>query len=120
MPTRLTTPDQILKAALQKEMQARDFYADLAARTSVDFVQDLLRNLQNEESKHVRLIQAMLGRLEAGKPLGLWAWKLADGFEGARQHSRRAQNPVSSSQNPVVECQGLAGYSSATIIRLIQ
>ncbi|MDD4061018.1 MAG: ferritin family protein [Kiritimatiellae bacterium] len=70
MPTRLTTPDQILKAALQKEMQARDFYADLAARTSVDFVQDLLRNLQNEESKHVRLIQAMLGRLEAGKPLG--------------------------------------------------
>ena len=39
---------------------------------------------------------------------------------GARQHSRRAQNSESSSQNPVVESQGLAGFSSATIIRLIQ
>ena len=70
MSTRLTTPDQILKTALEKEMQARDFYAELAARTSVDYVRDLLLNLQNEEAKHVHLIQTMLGKLEAGKPLG--------------------------------------------------
>lgn len=70
MSAKLTTPDQILKTALQKEMQARDFYAELANQTSVDFVQELLLNLQNEESKHVHLIQNMLGRLESGRSLG--------------------------------------------------
>jgi rubrerythrin len=67
MSARLTTPDQILKAALKKEEQARDYYAELARQISVDFVKELIENLQIEESKHVRMIQTMLGRLEAGK-----------------------------------------------------
>lgn len=67
--TRLTTPGQILRTALEKEMQARDFYADLANHTSVEFVRELLETLQNEESKHVHMIQHMLGRLESGKSL---------------------------------------------------
>jgi len=64
MTTPLTTPDAILRKALEKETQARDFYAELASRTSVSFVRELLETLQNEESKHVRMIQDMIGRLE--------------------------------------------------------
>ncbi|MBN1558282.1 MAG: hypothetical protein JW951_09070 [Lentisphaerae bacterium] len=60
----LTAPDAILHKALEKETQARDFYAELAAHTSVDFVRDLLITLQNEESRHMRMIRAMIAKLE--------------------------------------------------------
>lgn len=66
---RLSTPDVILHAALRKEEQARDFYAELEATCSVDFVKDLLLTLQNEESKHMHMIQRMLRRLDAGKDI---------------------------------------------------
>ena len=66
MERRLTTPNEILQAALKMETQARDFYAELEKNCSVDFVKDLLLTLQNEESKHMHLIQKMLGRVEAG------------------------------------------------------
>ena len=66
MARRLTTPNEILQAALEKETQARDFYEELGKNCSVDFVKDLLLTLQNEESKHMHLIQKMLGRVEAG------------------------------------------------------
>jgi rubrerythrin len=66
MTKRLTTPNEILQAALDKEMQARDFYAELERNCSVDFVKELLLTLANEESKHVHLIQKMLARVEAG------------------------------------------------------
>ncbi len=62
----LTTPDKILYKALEKEMQARDFYAELAATCTVDFVRNLLRKLQEEESKHVCMIEAMLQKLRSG------------------------------------------------------
>ncbi len=65
--TDLTTPDKILKKALEKEMQARDLYAELACHTSVDFVRELLETLRDEESKHAHMIQKMLGKLESGK-----------------------------------------------------
>jgi rubrerythrin len=63
----LRTPNEILHAALEKEMQARDFYAELAVHIKVDFVKELLLKLQNEETKHVHLIESMLGRLAAGR-----------------------------------------------------
>ena len=63
----LTTPDTILRKALEKETQACDFYAGLATGCSVDFVKELLEKLRNEEAKHVKLIQDMLGRLESGR-----------------------------------------------------
>jgi rubrerythrin len=66
MARRLTTPNEILQAALEKETQARDFYEELGKNCSVDFVKDLLLTLQNEESKHMHLIQKMLGRVDAG------------------------------------------------------
>ena len=62
----LKTPVAILNAALKKEYSARDFYAELANRCHVEFVQDLLRRLQNEEEKHVTLIRNMLARIAAG------------------------------------------------------
>jgi rubrerythrin len=64
----LRTPDEIPRTALEKETQARDFYAQLALECSVDFVKELLQTLQNEESKHMHMIQEFLGRLGAGRP----------------------------------------------------
>lgn len=66
-PEKARTPDQILRLALQKETQARDAYRELAAHCSVDFVRDLLLKLQDEEQKHMRMIQGMLARLELGR-----------------------------------------------------
>jgi rubrerythrin len=63
----MTTPDQILQKALEKETQARDFYAEFALSCGVDFVRELLEKLRNEESKHMRMIQDMRARLESGK-----------------------------------------------------
>lgn len=68
-PHDLKTPDRILRKAMEKETQARDFYADMAAHCSVGFVRDLLETLQNEEYKHMRMIETMLGRLESGMSL---------------------------------------------------
>jgi rubrerythrin len=65
-PHVVTTPEEILRKALEKETQARDFYAELAASCSVDLVRELLEKLQNEESKHMRMIRDMIGRLESG------------------------------------------------------
>jgi rubrerythrin len=65
----MSTPDQILRKALEKEKQARDLYEDLAADCSVDFVRELLEKLRNEEAKHVRMVQDMIGRLAAGLSL---------------------------------------------------
>ena len=62
-PPPLRTPDQILRAALEKEMDARDFYAELANRCHVDFVKELLLQLQVEEEKHAALIRKAQARL---------------------------------------------------------
>ena len=63
------TPDQILKEALAREKEARDFYGGLATHTSVDFVKKLLERLETEESKHVALVQEMITRLNRGKDI---------------------------------------------------
>jgi rubrerythrin len=65
--TQLRTPDEILKRALQKETQARDFYDSLAATCSVDFVKEMLLRLKDEEAKHIHMINDMLARLESGR-----------------------------------------------------
>jgi rubrerythrin len=66
-PNNMTTPDQILQKALEKETQARDFYAEFAANCAVDFVRELLEKLRDEESKHMRMIKDMRTRLALGK-----------------------------------------------------
>jgi rubrerythrin len=68
--TRRPTVEEILTSALRKEESARDFYAKLAADCPIDFVRELLKKLENEESKHVNLIHSMQARLRAGKNPG--------------------------------------------------
>jgi rubrerythrin len=65
----LKTPDGILHAALEKETQSRDFYTGLAAHCTVDYVKQLLEKLEDEESKHMHMIQGMLERLNSGRDI---------------------------------------------------
>jgi rubrerythrin len=60
----LRTPADILKAALVKEQQAHDFYEQMSLDCKVDMVVELLDTLKNEESRHLRLIRAMIAKLE--------------------------------------------------------
>ena len=62
----LNTPAEILRAAREKEPAARDYYAKLANRCTIGFVQELLFRLQNEEEKHMDLIRKLLTRLADG------------------------------------------------------
>jgi rubrerythrin len=62
----LSSPDQILREALAREEEARDFYDALGKRCHVDFVRDLLERLKEEEVKHLHLVQNMIARLNAG------------------------------------------------------
>ena len=66
MRRRLMAPNEILEAALEKEKQAHDFYAEMGANCPVTFVKDLLLTLQNEEAKHIHMIQKMLAQMESG------------------------------------------------------
>ncbi len=65
----MATPDEILRMARENETQARDFYEEMAINCSVDFVKELLETLQNEETKHIRMIDHMLAKLESGKDI---------------------------------------------------
>jgi rubrerythrin len=65
----LKTSDQILQVALAKEKEARDFYDEQAAHCRVDFVRKLLEKLKNEESKHIRMVQGMITKLNAGRDI---------------------------------------------------
>jgi len=61
-----TTPDAILQEALTREQEAHAFYASLVARCKVDFVKELLEKLEDEEAKHVDLIQELITKLNLG------------------------------------------------------
>ena len=65
----LRTPDQILRVALAKEKEARDFYDEQATHCRVDFVRELLEKLKDEESKHIRLVQGMITKLSVGRDI---------------------------------------------------
>ena len=64
---RLSTPDEILNAALAKERQSREFYARLADQCRIDIVRKLLERLKDEETKHERMIEDMLADLRLGR-----------------------------------------------------
>jgi rubrerythrin len=65
----LKTSDQILQVALAKEKEARDFYDEQAAHCRVDFVRKLLEKLKDEESKHIRMVQGMIAKLNVGRDI---------------------------------------------------
>ena len=64
---KLKSPDEILRAALVKETQARDFYAGVAADCRIEIVRELVEKLKDEETKHIRMIEAMMTRLSLGR-----------------------------------------------------
>jgi len=64
---RLSTPDEILNAALVKEHQSFQFYASLVERCQIDMVKKLIEKLKDEENKHVRMIEGMLENLRLGR-----------------------------------------------------
>lgn len=63
----LSTPDQILNAALTKERRSREFYAGLAEQCRIDTVRRLLEKLKDKENKHIRMIEDMLKDLRLGR-----------------------------------------------------
>jgi rubrerythrin len=65
----LRTLDQILKVALAKEKKSRDFYDEQAAHCRVDFVRKVLEKLKDEESKHIRVVQGMITKLNVGRDI---------------------------------------------------
>jgi len=64
---RLSTPDEILNAALAKERQARTFYSELAERCQIEMVKELLEKLKDEENKHVKMVEDMMAALRLGR-----------------------------------------------------
>ena len=62
----LTTPDAILRAALEKERAAYAFYTDHAALCRIDMVREFLERLGDEEHKHIRMIEDMLAGMRLG------------------------------------------------------
>ena len=66
---KLTTPDQILQAALVKEEEAHQFYGDLLTHCQVQIVRELVERLRNEEHKHIRMVEEMITKLNLGKDL---------------------------------------------------
>ena len=63
----LTTVGGILEAALEKEIEAHEFYGKLMAQRSSTSIRKVLEKLKDEEYKHIRLIRRMLGNLDLGK-----------------------------------------------------
>jgi len=63
----LSTPDEVLNAALAKEHQSRQFYAGLAEQCQVNTVKQLIEKLKDEENKHVKMIEEMLSNLRLGR-----------------------------------------------------
>jgi rubrerythrin len=65
----LMTPNQILQVALGKEEEAHRFYDQLLGECRADMVRELIEKLKNEEYKHIRMVEAMITRLNSGKAL---------------------------------------------------
>ena len=65
--TGISTPGDILRTALAKEKAAYRFYERLETQCRIDYVQELLSRLKDEEGKHVKMIDAMLVDMNLGR-----------------------------------------------------
>ena len=61
----LTTPMEILGAALSKEKAAYDFYEKLLENTSIGMLQEIIEHLLQEEYKHIQLIEKKMAALRS-------------------------------------------------------
>jgi rubrerythrin len=62
----LSSPMEILEAALEKEEAALRFYDSLATNSHVGAVKGLVTELREEEHRHVQLIQRKIVELRLG------------------------------------------------------
>ncbi|MBN2515656.1 MAG: hypothetical protein JXC33_06430 [Deltaproteobacteria bacterium] len=63
---KLTTPLEILEAALEKEEEAYNFYGALLEKTQIEMFQDVLETLRNEEYNHMDIIKKMIADIKFG------------------------------------------------------
>ncbi len=61
----LSTPMEILEAALAKEKAAYDFYEKLLRNTSIGMLQEIIEHLLQEEYKHIQLIEKKMAALRS-------------------------------------------------------
>ena len=62
----LSTPMEILKAAIEKEKAAYQFYQELLNNTSIGMLQEIIEHLLQEEYKHIQLIEKKMAALRSG------------------------------------------------------
>jgi rubrerythrin len=65
-PFSLSTPMEILEAALTKEKAAYQFYEELLNNTNIEMLQEIIEHLLQEEYKHIQLIEKKLATLRSG------------------------------------------------------
>jgi rubrerythrin len=65
-PLSLSTPMEILEAALTKEKAAYGFYEELLNNTNIEMLQEIIELLLQEEYKHIQLIEKKLATLRSG------------------------------------------------------
>ncbi len=63
---KINTAYDTLQAALKREHQAYDFYANLAENCRIESLMELLEKLREEENKHARMIEKMLSKMLLG------------------------------------------------------
>ncbi len=64
----LMTPYHALSLALDAERRARDFYADVAARTTNERVRELAHGFAGEEAEHATILEQWLQRYPPPEP----------------------------------------------------
>ncbi len=64
-PRDLTTPMEILEAALQKEKSAYQFYDNLMNNTNIELLQEIIEQLRDEEYKHILIIEKKMAQLRS-------------------------------------------------------
>ena len=62
----LSTPMEILEAAIEKEKAAHQFYQELLNNTSIGILQEIIEHLLQEEYKHIQLIEKKMAALRSG------------------------------------------------------
>ncbi len=61
----LSTPMEILEAALSKEKAAYNFYEKLLNNTNIGMLQEIIEQLLQEEYKHIQLIEKKMVALRS-------------------------------------------------------
>jgi len=65
-PLSLSTPMEILEAAIEKEKAAYQFYKELLNNTNIEMLQEIIEHLLQEEYKHIQLIEKKMATLRSG------------------------------------------------------